>query len=91
MPDVTTISLDDCYVCESTGYMLGRSTPSVVYYGGPTPEGRAAAKAAAEAAAAERKAQFPSLNFIVQDLTDYLYDKAQSDREEGRAEALDDY
>lgn len=87
MPDVTTINLDDCFVCESTGYMLSLGTPSKVYYGGPTPEGRAAAKAAAETEAAKRKAEFPSLNFIVKDLTDYLYDKADSDREEGARDA----
>jgi hypothetical protein len=80
---VTEINLGDCYLCATSGFMLGMSTPESVYYGGPTDEGQAEALAAAEAERAKSQAAYPGLTFTVHALDDYLYAKARDDRAEG--------
>ena len=62
------ISVENCFVVCTSGYMLDRSTPDEIY----TAEEPAEARAAAERDAAERKAQFPSLTFAVFSLGEYL-------------------
>jgi len=86
MADVTKISIDDCFLVASSGYMMGPSADNHFYYGGPTEEGRKAAKAAAQTEADERKAAFPSLHFTVYDLSDYMYEIKDWARHEGRSE-----
>ena len=81
------INLHHCFVCESTGYMLGLDTPDEVYYFGPTDEDCAKAKAAAEAEAAEGRKTYPGLTFLVMDLGEYLRQKADNDRAEGERNA----
>ncbi len=85
-PGVTKVALDDCYVCTTTGYMLGYSTPNDVYYGGPTEEGRAAAKAAAEAERNHLQARFPDLTVLVHTLDDQIHEQVSDAKWAGEFE-----
>ena len=82
-PGVAKVIPEHCFVVGTSGYMFSTGCPDEFYYGGPTDEGRDAAKASAEAEMAWRKNLAPSLGFYVSTLSDYL-SRMQSDaRQDG--------
>lgn len=85
------IRLADCFVVAYRGAYISRSIPDTVYYAGPSDEERAVARAAAEAERERAQTVLPTLTFgatsgfiyYVQQLEEYLLDKASEDLSEG--------
>lgn len=81
---VTKVNPHDCFVVGTFGYMLGVDRPDEFYYGGPTEEGRDAARSAADAEVAWRQnLGHTSLKFYVSDLSDYLSSMQNDAKQEG--------
>lgn len=74
---VTKVNPEHCFVVVTFGYP-GVDRPDEFYYGGPTEEGREAARAAAEAELNWRKSLGYGLKYAVIDLTDCI-SRVQSD------------